>query len=534
MRKIVFASAAMSLLFGAMPVLAQDNGAQCPEGQFRCGSMNNACATGPQCDAADKAGGKQMISPQNGDPNMGGEQGFRGDPNQNRDQRGMPNENQRPEDTRWFGQPGMNEEQFNQQNEDRQKQDDARMERDQKQQDERMKKDEERQKKDQERNVKRMQSDVKRFSGEVKRMKSDITRQEKTLKKCGIGLPADVTAAIAETDSLLTKAAASKDFEEIQNAQMELQEKMQVVRESQQSFGYLQGFCRMLPEGDKMLKRAAKEFNRVAKAASRNKDLDLSELKADYETELSKVKGVLDQVKQKMTTEPEEAMEMMQNDFFAGFEDVFNAIGLIDALANSSKGVKSLESQLKRVKKNLASLTKKGKDTSELSGAVSEFESAINDLKALRKQKKFDPEDMMGAFEDAFGALEEVGNALEELGVRNPDYAKNFSMPKNGPQFNVPQFKGLPQRQQGPGGPGMGPQDMGPGGFPGGPSMGPQGPGGFPGGDQGFGPQGPGGFPGGPGFGAGQEMMGPPPGDFEGGEFGPEAKKKAATQVAKR
>lgn len=427
-----------------------------------------------------------------------------------------------PQDTRWMGQPGMSPEDFEKQDAERQKRDE-----------ERQKKDDERMKKEQERNVKRMQGDVKRFSGEVKRMKSEITRQEKSLKKCGIGLPQDVTAALADTDAILAKAAAGTDFEEIQNAQMDLQEKMQVVRESQMSFGYLQGFCRMLPEADKMLKKATKEYNRVVKAASRNKELDLSEVKADYEAEFNKLQGVLNQVKEKMTVAPEEAMEMMQDDFFPGFEDVFNSIGHIDALANSSKGVKSLESQLKRAKKNLSTLQKKGKDVADLSDAIGQLESAVSEAKSVSRQRKFDPEELMGAFEDAFEALDQVSNALGELGVRNPDYAKSFNMPKNGPQFNVPQFKGLPQRQQGPGmGPG-GPEMMGPGGP--GFGSGPMSPGG-----EGFGPggpgMGPGGFPGGPGgFPGGQEMMGPPPGGgFEGGDFGPGAQKKPQTQVAKR
>lgn len=536
MRKFVVASAAVALFFGASPVLAQEP--ECPAGQFKCMSLN-ACATGPQCDEADKSkgfsgqqGGHQGNTNQggqnnfnSGNNNQGGQNNF----NQGNNNNGNFNQNQNGQqggnnsfnqgnnggnnNNGNFNNGPMNDEQMQKQDEQRQKQDE-----------ERQKKDDARMKNEQERQVKQVKGDIKRFAGDVKRMKSEIARQEKGLKKCGIGLPQDIASALSETDALIAKAATLTDAEEIQSVQMDLHEKMQTVQESQQGFGYLQGFCRMLPDAEKMMKQAVKEYARVVKQAQRNTELDLTEVIADYDKAITIQKETLQKVKATMTTKPEEAMETMQSDFFPGFEDVFNAVGHIDALANSAKGVKSLESQLKRAKKNRDNLEKRGKDVSLLSDAISQMEDAIGDVKAIRKEKKLDPEDMMGAFEDAFTSLEEVGNALEEFGISNPAYAKKFG-PSKGPNWNVPQFKGMPQMPQRGGGdshmmdgggqgfgPSQGGQGFGPGGGPGfGGQQNDGGPGGFPSGDQGFGPGGPGGFPQGPG-----------------------AQKKADTQVAQR
>lgn len=457
MRKVYVAGVLVSFVLGTAPVFAQETTQKPMPSE---GSSSGP--VGPMMGPGGFPGGSGPMGP-GGFPGGPGPMG----PNNFGPGPGSP-----------MGPGGMSDEDFQKQDEERQKRDDERM------------------KKEQERNLKMMKSNMNNFTRGLSQMKKQMERQQVSLKKCGVGMPQDVSSALSESDALIAKAKASTDFEELQGLQEELNEKMQTIGQSQGQFGYLQGFCRMLPEADKMIKRAQKEYNRVAKAAARNKDLDISSIGAEFTTALDAQKALLQQIKQAMTSDPEEAMEMMQSDFFPGFEDVFNKVGHLDALVNSEKGIKMLEAQVKRAKKSLDKLKKKDEDVDDLSSAISELEAAIKEAKEVRKQKGFEPEDLMSAFEEAFSALQSVSDQLEEFGIYSPEYTKNMG-PQKGPQFNIPSFGG-----------GSGPQ-MGPGKGPMGPGQGPMGPG--------NGPQGPGGF-------------GPDGGD----DFGPEAKALNKKQVAKK
>ncbi|MDO8489967.1 MAG: hypothetical protein Q7S47_00950 [bacterium] len=296
-------------------------------------------------------------------------------------------------------------------------------------------------KKQQEQQMKMMKQGAQQALKGIANLKKQISRQEGQLKKCGVGMPQEVVSAIADADALAGKIGASSDVDELQELMQDMQYSMQTVGESQQQFGMLQGMCQMLPQATKMFTQADKKFKAVVKTASKNKSIDISDLTADYQVSVDSLKMILAQVKETMTTDPEGAMQSLQEDFFQGFNEVFQKIGNIKAVSQSAKGVTALDKSLANFKKQRDKLSKKGSDVAELSDAIGLLESSIIDLKDIRKTKGFDPQDMMSAFEDAFSAIEDVASALDDLGVQTANLVPKFG-PMNTPKFDIPQFSG--------------------------------------------------------------------------------------------
>lgn len=369
--------------------------------------------------------------------------------------------------------PGMNEGQFNKQEEERTKRDEERMKKDE----ERQQKEEARMKKDQER---QLVSTKKKFTREAKNigmMRKKITRFEKTLTKCGASMPKDIVSALDAVDSLMPKAQAAQSMDDFQGHMEEMEGHMQTIRESEGQFGMLEGLCSgMIPQAQRMLKEMRKT-RPLEKLIAKSGDLieELNGLFAEYKTEVDKLDAVLGQVKQAASTDAQEAMETLQTDFFGAMDAVFTKRGQIEAVAQSKKGVDMLVKQLEKLKKQRNKLAKKeGADVTALSGALENLEEAIGEIKAVRKAKG-DPEDMMEPFAEAFGALEEASEAVQELGGGQSDYTRQFMKMMGGPQggpgggpgqnmkmnFGVPSFGGMMGPQRGPGGPDMGPRSGG-------------------------------------------------------------------------
>lgn len=392
------------------------------------------------------------------------------------DQRG--GENLRPEDTRWFGKPGMNEEQFNKQEEDRMKRDEERSKKDE----ERQQKEEARMKKDQERQLVSMKKKFTREAKNIGMMRKKIARFEKTLTKCGASMPTDIISALDAVDALKSKADASQSMDDFYGHMEEMEGHMQVIRESEGQFGMLEGLCNgMIPQAQRMLKEMRKT-KPLEKLIAKSGDLaeELNGLLAEYKTEVDKLDAVLGQVKQAASTDAQEAMETLQTDFFGAMDAVFTKRGQIEAVAQSKKGIDMLTKQLEKLKKQRTKLAKKeGADVTTLTSALEKLEEAIGEIKAVRKAKG-DPEEMMEPFSEAFSALEEASEALQELGGGQSDYTRQFMKMMGGPpggpggpgpnmkmNFGVPSFGGMMGPSRGPGGPDM--MGPGPGGDMGGP-----------------------------------------------------------------
>ena len=362
-------------------------------------------------------------------------------------------ENLRPEDTRSFGKSGQNEEQFNKQEEERTKRDEERMKKD----DERRTKDDARMKKEQDRQLSSMKKNYSRQAKGISSMRKKITRLEKTLSKCGVGIPKETLSALDAVDTLKPKVDAAKDMDEFQGHMEEMEGHMQTIRESEGQFGMLDGFCgQMLPQAERMLKDLRKT-KPLEKMIAKSGDLvdELNELLAGYKTEVEALAGVLAKAKETASSDPQEAMESLQTDFFGSMDTVFNKRGQIEAVSQSKKGVDMLTKQLTSMKKKRDKLAKKeGADVTALTAALEKLEDSLGEIKAVRKAKG-DPEEMMEPFLEAFGALEEASEALQELGGGQNDYTRQFMKmmgpPGGGPggqggprmDFGVPSFGGM-------------------------------------------------------------------------------------------
>lgn len=373
-----------------------------------------------------------------------------------------------------------------------------------------------------EQRFKMMKRDMGQFEKQVKGMKRMINPMKGKLEKCGIGLPKELQSALDSSDSIVAKVKAAKTADELEEIVSEIQEIGSSMMEWGPKFGELQRLCDMLKYGEKdFKKRFEAQPKKLRKQVERLKDFRNEELKADvlaliteHEQVIAKVKAVLVDVKALLATDPEAALEKLEDDFYGGFEDIANSEMTIQMVLDMGRGLQQAKREARTIERQINSLKNKGKEVEDIEDVLTLFKDQINTVnnayqKWLKEKNKAKKDDLMGDLIDeiemTFDTRGQLQEKLSEL------LGENDFMPeiKAGPQFN---FK-LPDSYNFGPGPGMGP-GIGPNiGQP--PMMG-TGPSPF-GGEFGPPPQGPMGPNAGPSFEGG---FGPPPGGTMGPGFG--------------
>lgn len=482
----MYGIALFGLLFLAGPAFAQDTyqqptGGQCQSPQFFCGSLNR-CANAEECNAADKAGSTggtnyqqptgnyqspQGTMPYQGDmkPCAAGQQpsptapclmegGYKDMMKQPTDQSQnyqmpssdmqkqyqqqydprMQDKNFRSEDTRWEGtgkQPGdrmmnggMQDEFQGPSEEDMQKQE-ARMN---------------------EQRFQQMKRGLSQFKNGVKGMKKGVLNAKKNLGKCGVSLPEELTTALDKSDSIVQKLDAAKTADELDEIISDVEDVGGVMQEWGPKLGDLFRVCEMMKRSDADYKRMERDVNRVVKQANAaKKKIDLSEMADGLKQELAKLKEAKEVAKTLAKTDPEEALEKLDDEFYGEFETLNNARQEIETVLNVTKGLRDGKNEVKRYDSQLKALKRKKKDTSELEADIKDIKQKLAELESFMKQKGVKADDIIERVEELFDLREEFLDKLNEL-RGGSEFEPQI---KSGPSFDFRLPQGF-ERQEAP------------------------------------------------------------------------------------
>lgn len=323
-------------------------------------------------------------------------------------------------DTQWFGQPGMSEEDFTKQQE---------------QQEQRMN----------EQRFQQMKRGLSQFKNGVSGMKKNMNNMKKNLDKCGISLPTELTDALDKSTAVIQKLDAAKTADELEDVVGDVEDVGGVMQDWGPRMGDMMRICEMMKRSEADYKRMEREMNRVIKqATAAKKKLDLSDMVDGLKQELAKLKEAKDAAKNLAKTDPESALEKLEDEFYGQFESLNNDRQEIETVLNVTQGLRQGKNEIKKYDSQLKTLKRQKKDTSELESNLADIKKKLAELESFMKKKGIKADDIIAMVEELFDLREEFLDKLNE--VRG---GSEFEpQVKAGPSFDFRLPQGFERQQQ--------------------------------------------------------------------------------------
>ncbi len=266
----------------------------------------------------------------------------------------------------------------------------------------------------------------------LKGMKSGMNMPKKGLKmfekqiaqltKKGIKAPVEMSDTITKIKAIIAGVEAAKTWDEAEAAGIEdMQDLFMSLDESRQQLEVLMRW----PQIEKQMKNELAKLNRELKKAKatidslKKKGQDFSEQYNEFAAAVSKLQGVLDDAKEKVSAgDAEEVFSTVEEDFYGQLEDVWEQRKLIEAMKDIGKGITEYKQWLSRTDKAINSLTKREKDTAEANALFNEIKEKFNDAQKLTKEKPLDADAVWDAMEELTALRDDVSEQIDELSGR--------------------------------------------------------------------------------------------------------------------
>lgn len=267
-----------------------------------------------------------------------------------------------------------------------------------------------------EQRFKDMKKGLTQFSKQITNMKKSVTRLKTNIAKCGVSLPEELTNALAATDNLVAKIKASQTADELDEIVGDVEDVGSVMQDWGPRIGDLSRLCQMLKQGDRDMKILNSSLKRMQSRAKANKKVDVSNILIEYANNITAMKEILAQVKELAKTDPESALEKLQDEFYGQMDNIRNSEMAADMVFNITKGVNDAAREIRNTEKQLAALKKKKVDTSEADNLLAAIKNQMEEVKVFIKGV-FDAEELMGRVETFFDSRQQLQDALQALGI---------------------------------------------------------------------------------------------------------------------
>ncbi|MFA4872741.1 MAG: hypothetical protein WC659_02285 [Patescibacteria group bacterium] len=274
---------------------------------------------------------------------------------------------------------------------------------------------EEQMKKMDEMRFKQMKQGMGQFAKGVKMMKTSVAKIKTKLQKCGVGLPEELSNALSAADGMVTKIQAAETADALEEVITDIEDVGSVMQEWGPKLGNLTRICGMVKQAEKDIKTAERDATRIEKQVKANKKVDLTEFLNQYKQEVSLLGTALKDAKALTTTDPEAALEKIEDDFYGQMDNVKNARTSVEMALNVSKGLTSAKQEIKTFEQQIKKFKSKKIDTSGAEELLTALKAQIEELKQLVASKNFTADDLIDKVESVFATKEQISDTLDQL-----------------------------------------------------------------------------------------------------------------------
>lgn len=281
--------------------------------------------------------------------------------------------------------------------------------------------------------------DMKRGLGQFIRgsqmMKKSVAKTKTAINKCGVNIPEELSNALSSIDDLVKKINEAKTADELDEVVGNIEEVGSVMQDWGPRMGDLHRLCQMLKQADRDFKQVDRSFARYQ--AKKNSKIDISEILAEYKTNIDNMRQALVQARELAKTDADEALSKIEDDFYGNMDNVRNSEQAINMALNINKGLRDAGAEIKKIDRDIKNLKRKKIDTAQLEELAAGFKAQVEEIKNMVKGK-FDVDELVDKVETAFDTREQIFDAMQEygLGTMQPQIKENRSLNMN---INLPE-----------------------------------------------------------------------------------------------
>lgn len=265
-----------------------------------------------------------------------------------------------------------------------------------------------------EQRLKQMKQGLKQFARGIEQFKKMITKMKPRLAKLGVGIPAELEAALAKSPEILDKIQKAQTSEKLQDVMTDIQDLGETMSEWGQKFGDLMRLGEMLKQSGKSIKDMQRAVKRLESGAKKNPGAQ--ESFTNLNTLLGEMVQTLNETKELAKTEPDSALDKLEDEFFGKMEEFWNSVSVVDTIVNFSKGISQAKREITKAKQKIKTLSRNKKTDpaliADLNDIIARLEQKIPEIQNLVKQGSVDPEDIR----ELWDIFEEFENKMSEAG----------------------------------------------------------------------------------------------------------------------
>ena len=287
--------------------------------------------------------------------------------------------------------------------------------------------------------LKGMQQGMASFGSQLTRIKARIA----TLEKKGVKAPSDLTEALAKADDLISKVKAAQSYDEVDALDVPgtMQDVGDALREQLPNLERLANLTKIYTTIEGQIKTLDRQLA-ADKALAKRSKIDLSDVVAAFETDLTKLKAAYAADKAKIAVgDVEEGFDLLQQDVFDAMDSVGEHHAVIQQMSRLSATISQADRDLKQKQKQLDGLKRKKLNTAAAQAILDTAKGKLADLKAAASAKPADPDVMTGILQD----LQDIGDQFnaEVNGLNGIQTTSAIDAGLQIPGFTLPDFSSL-------------------------------------------------------------------------------------------
>ena len=277
-----------------------------------------------------------------------------------------------------------------------------------------------------------MKRNLSQFVSQINRTKSQI----KSLQKQGVTIPGDLTQALSTLDSSASQIKDAQSGDDLQSVMSDMQAAMQTVQENLPKLQMAAQLPKMLKQAQKQLDMANKMYAGYVKKAKTSK-VDLTQALADFKSAIDQMQATLEQIKVTSQSDPQTAMDSLQNDFFGNMDNLQSKQQVLDISVNVRRGLAQMARELTQAQKRIKILQGKHVVTSDLQSLIATAQDQLQQVKDLVAAQPMDPDAVMAAVQELMSTKQSFDDQMQQLTGQNDFFPQFFSAP--GFSFQPPQ-----------------------------------------------------------------------------------------------
>lgn len=253
-----------------------------------------------------------------------------------------------------------------------------------------------------------MKRDLSHFTREINRMEREIARTKKRFERCDLPIPSWTQDNIVEARSIAAKIEAAQTAEELEDLMLDIDEVGFNMQDWGPEMGSLHQLCDMLSGAKRELKRLERNQERMEKKVEQRGGAGVKAMLAKLREIQKKMKSAVDEAIKLANTDPEEAIFILEDEFFFKLEDYYNAQRGIEMALDVARGLKDADREIREFEQRIAELKEDGEETSRLEDLLDEMRAIKKKIEAITARGGFEPEEIDDLIEEAFDIREEI------------------------------------------------------------------------------------------------------------------------------